>query len=66
MRLFLDVALLMWRRKQESEACYVRFAGADSSPQHGNNWLLSSNFYIKKDLVVPLLYCVQRMTLDGI
>lgn len=60
-RLFMDVALLLWRRAEESEFDFVRFGGADSSPQHGHNWLLSSGFLIDKKNVVHLFHCVQRM-----
>lgn len=47
-RLALDAALLLWRCSQEECLEFVRFGGADSSPQHGNNWLLSSVFLLKR------------------
>ena len=65
LRLCLDVALLLWRRRQVAEEPCVRFAGADSSPQHGFNWLLSSSFYVPKRMVTSLFYAVQRMERDA-
>lgn len=61
MRLFLDSALLLWRRDEEANHEFIRFGGADSSPQHGNNWLLSSNFFIDKKHVVHAFRCLHRM-----
>ena len=64
-RLVLDVALLLWQRKrQEREGACVRFAGADSSPQHGKNWLLSSCVSVRQDKIVEVFRCLQRMIFD--
>ena len=65
-RLVLDSALLLWRRLQgNSEDEYVRFAGADASPQAGHDFLLSSTDYIRKDKLVPLVQAVGRMMQDA-
>ena len=62
MRLVLDVALLLWKReKEKQEGPFVRFAGADSSPQHGRNWLLSSCVSVRQDKIVEVFHCVQRL-----
>ena len=45
MRLFLDAALFLWRRERERTSSFVRFGGADSSPQLGLNSLMSSSLY---------------------
>ena len=73
-RLALDIALLLWRRDVESEAGeggrnfsatrYVRFTGADSSPQLGNNWLNSATVSIKSDEALEVFHAVQRMIVD--
>lgn len=47
MRLILDVSLMLWRGKREETHDFLRFGGADSSPQLGSNWLLSSCYYIE-------------------
>ena len=65
MRLFLDSALLLWRRDEEEQCEFIRFGGADSSPQHGHNWLLSSSFFIDRDNVVHVFRCLQRMIEDS-
>ena len=41
----------------------MRFGGADSSPQHGCNWLLSSCVYISRDAVIPTFRALQRLIL---
>ena len=65
MRLVLDVALLLWKRKkEEQEGPFVRFAGADSSPQHGNNWLLSSCISVRQSKMLEVFRCLQRMIHD--
>ncbi|CAE7555177.1 unnamed protein product [Symbiodinium sp. KB8] len=64
-RLILDVALLLWQRKKgEREGKCVRFAGADSSPQHGKNWLLSACVSVRQDKIVEVFHCLQRMIFD--
>lgn len=65
MRLFLDSALLLWRRDEEEQHEFIRFGGADSSPQHGYNWLLSSNFFIDRKNIVHVFRCIQRMVEDS-
>ena len=65
-RLVLDCALLLWRRLQGNSGNeYVRFAGADASPQAGHDFLLSSSDYIRKDKLVPLVQAVRRMIQDA-
>ena len=62
MRLFLDVAMLLWKRKQEiKQGKHVRFSGADSSPQHGQNWLLSSCVSVPAQKMTELFHAIQRM-----
>ena len=58
-RLVLDAALLLWRRRETGT--YVRFGGADSSPQAGFDFLLSSTDYILTEQVVPVWEAVIRM-----
>lgn len=58
-RLVLDAALLFWRRADTR--AYVRFGGADASPQCGYDFLLSSSDYILKTEIVPTFMAVQRM-----
>ena len=66
MRLVLDVALLLWKRTKElAEGPFVRFAGADSSPQHGFNWLLSSTLSVRSDRMIEVFRVVQRMIAEG-
>lgn len=65
MRLFLDSALLLRRRDEEEQHEFIRFGGADSSPQHGYNWLLSSNFFIDRKNIVHVFRCIQRMVEDS-
>ena len=64
MRLILDVSLMLWRGRREECCEFVRFGGADSSPQLGSNWLLSSCFYIEKNKLIDVFHSVQRMILD--
>ena len=64
-RLFLDCALLFWRRGEEEQCDFVRFGGADSSPQHGYNWLLSTHFFVDKKHIVHVFRCLQRMIADS-
>eukprot|EP00435_Cladocopium_sp_Y103_P050303 s381_g15.t1 len=65
-RLVLDSALLLWRRLQgNSEDEFVRFAGADASPQAGHDFLLSSTDYIRKDKLVLLMKAICRMMQDA-
>ncbi|CAE7788549.1 unnamed protein product [Symbiodinium sp. CCMP2592] len=66
MRLALDVALLLWKRtKEQGEGPFVRFAGADSSPQHGVNWLLSSSLSVRADRMIEVFRVVQRLIAEG-
>ena len=65
MHLFLDSALLLWRREEEEQFDFIRFGGADSSPQHGHNWLLSSNFFIDRSNIVHVFRCLQCMIQDS-
>lgn len=58
-RLVLDAALLFWRRADTR--AYVRFGGADASPQCGYDFLLSSSDYILKTEIVATFVAVQRM-----
>ena len=58
-RLVLDADLLLWRRRETGT--YVRFGGADSSPQAGFDFLLSSTDYILTEQVVPVWEAVIRM-----
>lgn len=64
MRLILDVSLMLWRGKREETCDFVRFGGADSSPQLGSNWLLSSCYYIEKTQIIDTFHSIQRMILD--
>ena len=66
LRLVLDVALLLWVRSQqvESNASYVRFTGADASPQCGYNWLLSNSVSVRVDMLPQLYGAAQRMITD--
>eukprot|EP00435_Cladocopium_sp_Y103_P050317 s774_g15.t1 len=64
MRLILDVSLMLWRGKREENCDFVRFGGADSSPQLGSNWLLSSCYYIEKGKLIETFHSVQRMIRD--
>ena len=66
LRLVLDVALLLWVRSQqvESNASYVRFTGADASPQCGYNWLLSNSVSLRVDMLPQLYGAAQRMIAD--
>ena len=62
-RLVLDAALLLWRRAETGT--YVRFGGADASPQAGFDFLLSSTDYILQEQIVPLFQAVRRMMKDA-
>ena len=62
MRLAMDVAMLLWKRKQETKhGEYVRFSGADSSPQHGQNWLLSSSLTVPAKNMIEVFRAIQRL-----
>ena len=58
-RLVLDAALLLWRRSDQRQ--YIRFGGADASPQCGFDFLLSSSDYILKSEIVQTFLAIQRM-----
>lgn len=62
MRLALDVAMLLSVRRDIELDDYVRFGGADSSPQHGHNWLLSSYWSVPTQDLASLFFAVQALT----
>ena len=62
MRLVLDVAMLLSVRRDIELDDYVRFGGADSSPQHGHNWLLSSYWSVPTQDLASLFFAAQALT----
>eukprot|EP00971_Amphidinium_carterae_P312582 6212749-Amphidinium_carterae.3 len=57
--LLLDCALALQDRETDSvQTRYMRYAMADSSPQHGNDWLLSLFDEVSVDMLIPCFKAV--------
>lgn len=63
-RLYFDCALLLHGRQQDERFQFVRFGGADASPQGGKNWLLSSFWYCERSKLPDIFRAINRMILD--
>eukprot|EP00971_Amphidinium_carterae_P351392 6492089-Amphidinium_carterae.3 len=62
--LFLDCALCFAERARERSELKVRYAMADSSPQHNVDWLFSSFDEVPVSAVRQCFHIVQRMALS--